>query len=105
MPDAVPPPPPPLSPPLPPAAPQPPLVIQTRARATGWIITCVFLVMILALSLFFNLLGLIPKKKKARTDTIFQELTFAGEETSGNKIAVIDIDGVISKYTEGFTGR
>jgi protease-4 len=86
--------------------PQQPLIIQTRSRATGWIVTCVFLVMVLGLSLFFNLLGLIPKsKKKARTDTVFQELIFAGEPASQNKIAVIDVDGVISKYTEGFTGR
>lgn len=92
-------------PPPPPSAPQPPLVIQTRSRATGWIVTCVFLMMMLGLSMFFNLLGLIPKTKKARTDTIFQELTFAGEASSPHKIAVIDIDGVISKYTEGFTGR
>jgi protease-4 len=98
--DMIPPPPPPPS-----ASPQPPLVIQTRSRATGWIVTCVFLMMLLGLSMFFNLLGLIPKTKKARTETIFQELIFAGESSSPHKIAVIDIDGVISKYTEGFTGR
>ena len=92
-------------PPPPPLGPQQPLIIQTRSRATGWIITCVFLVMMLGLSLFFNLLGLIPKKKKARMDTIFQELIFAGEPTSDNKIAVIDVDGLISKYAEGYTGR
>ena len=103
MPDAVPPPPP--GPPPLPAARQQPLIIQTRSRATGWIITCVLLVMMLGLSLFFNLLGLIPKKKKARMDTIFQELIFAGETASSNKIAVIDVDGVISKYAEGYTGR
>ena len=105
MPDALPPPPPPLQPQPPPQGPQQPLIIQTRSRATGWIITCVFLVMILGLSLFFNLLSLVPKKKKAHSDTVFSELIFAGDETSQNKIAVVDVDGVISKFTEGVTGR
>lgn len=61
--------------------------------------------MILGMSLFFNLLSLVPKHKKARTESVFQELIFAGDTSSSNKIAVIDVDGVISKFTEGVTGR
>lgn len=85
---------------------QPPIVVQSRSSVAGWVIVCVLLLMLLGLSAFFNLALLGGRAKKhAKTESIFQEMAFAGEEDSRNKIAVVDVDGVISKYSEGYSGR
>ncbi|MBV9462969.1 MAG: signal peptide peptidase SppA [Verrucomicrobiae bacterium] len=73
---------------------------------SAWAVIAVILFVLLGFSALLNFLFLASRGKKHETpETIFTEQSFAGDTSATDKIAVVDVKGLITKMSEGATGR